>query len=335
MRFAVQPAAMNGPEAVQYALDAILFRVEDEVHEMDIPQADQLEESLWYRSSRPVRQKLLEKIAEASLYRGLPSEGPHLRQAEVTDAASATQARSLAYSPLLVLLENDVSDAALVEAALKKFAKPATVELCFGAPSRLAPPSFEMESRGGFGELEKLISKRRDEAASQGRMPRLVVVTDSDGEWVGDVKKHAQDIRKDCKQATIPCPPLNKRKAENYIPDAVWRAWSDEPKHTSSRPAVAALLRLSPEQRDHVQLDDTNKPPWNEAEPAAVLLFQTPKVSAADRDVLTKASLKGSGSNMKILALRVYAGKFTPDDLRARDHQGDLQRLVRHIEDEL
>ncbi len=335
MRFAVQLAAMNGREVVQNALDAFLVRVEDEVHEMDIRQADQIEQSQWYRSSRPVRQKLLEEIAEASLYRGLRHEGPHLRQAEVTDAASATQARSLAYSPLLVLLENDVSDAALVEAALKMFAKPATVELCFGAPSRLAPPSFEMESRGGFGELKKLIPKRLNEAASQGRPPRLVVVTDSDGEWVGDVKKHAQDIRDDCKQANIPCPPLNKRKAENYIPDAVWRAWSAVPEHTSSRPAVVALLRLSPEQRDHVQIDDTNKPPWNEAEPAAALLFQTPKVSNADRDVLTKASLKGSGLDMKILALRDYAHALTPDDLQTRDHQGDLLRLVRHIEDEL
>ena len=335
MRFAVQLAAMNGPEVVQNALDGILVRVEDEVHEMDIPQADQIEQSQWYRSSRPVRQKLLEQIAEASLYRGLRNQGPHLRQAEVTDAASATQARCLAYSPLLVLLENDVSDAALVEAALKMFAKPATVELCFGAPSRLAPPSFEMESRGGHGNLPPLITKRLAQAAAQGRPSRLVVVTDSDGEWVGDVKKYAQDIRDDCKQANIPCPPLNKRTAENYIPDAVWRAWSAVPDHTSSRPAVEALLRLSPEQRDHVLIAKTNEPPWNDAVPAAALLFQTPKVSDADRDVLTKASLKGGGDKRMILALQQHAQALTPGDLAARDHQGDLMRLVRHIEDEL
>ena len=149
------------------------------------------------------------------------------------------------------------------------------------------------------------------------------------------MKKHAQDIRDYCAAANIPCPPLNKRKIENYIPDAVWRAWSAVPGHTSSRPAVEALLRLSPEQRDHVQIDDTNKPPWNDSVPAAALLFQTPKVSDADREVLTKASLKGSGANRKILALRDYAHALTPGDLQTRDHQGDLLRLVRHIEDTL
>lgn len=333
MRFVVYPTAMNGPESVLNELDAILLRVENDVHEMEVPPADQLEQSPWYQSSRPDRRKTLQQIATQSLYRGNRTKGPHLRHTDVQDAASAIRAKNLAHSPLRVLVENDDSDRALVAAALTKFASAATVKLCFGAPSKLAPAAFEVESRGGHGNLPTLISKRLAEAASQGCPPRLVVVTDSDGEWVGDVKPYAQKIRNQCAQAAIPCPPLHKRNAENYIPDAVWRAWSAEREHTSARPAVDALLKLSREQRDHVRIEKTDTPPWDPKVTAAASLFVT--VSDPDRDLLTKASLKGKAEKRMILALQQYEQAFTAADLSARDHQGDLKQLVRHIEDEL
>jgi hypothetical protein len=333
MLFAVHPAAMNGEEGILDALDAILLRVEDDVHEAELIGADDLEASAWYQSSRPDRRKLLEKIAGASLHRSPRTRGPHLRRVEVNDPVSAAQARSIALAPLLVLLENDISDGALVEAALRTLAEPATIELCFGAPSRLEPPAFQMESRGGHGELRKRIARCLEEAASRGRPHRVVVVTDSDGEFPGEVKQHAQEIRIDCATQGISCPPLNKRTAENYIPDAVWRAWADGPEKTVAKPMVKALLRLSPEQRDHVNMARSGQDPWNKNTPDAVALFQG--ISAADEEVLRQAHLKGKGNTMVILALRDHSDALTAIDLRTRDHQGDLLALVRNIEDEL
>ncbi len=333
MRFVVHLTAMNGPESVLNELDAILLRVEYGVHEMEIPEADLLEQSSWYGSSRDGRRKVLEQIAEQSLYRGNRTKGPHLRHTDVQDAASATMARCQAYSPLVVILENDESDGALLEGAVRKFASAPAVELCFGDPSRLTPKSFDLQHAGGYGSVLRFVEKYRGDAAQQGRPPRLVVVADSDGEWVGDVKPHAQKIRDGCAQAAIPCPPLNKRNAENYIPDAIWAAFSANGANTSARPAVTALLRLSEEQRDHVRIGETKQAPWDEDVPAAASLFQT--VPPDDQAQLEKANLKGTGARRMILALKQYEQAFTAADLSARDHQGDLKQLVRHIEDEL
>ncbi|AUX46506.1 uncharacterized protein SOCE26_080120 [Sorangium cellulosum] len=333
MLFVVQLAAMNGEERVLDALDAILVRVEDDVHEAELIDVDELEASAWYQSSRRDRQKLLEKIAEASLHRSPRKRGPHLRRVEVSDPATAAQARVIAHAPLLVLVENDISDGSLVEAALRTLAEPATIELCFGAPSQLEPPAFKMESRGGHGELKKLIVSCIKDAAARGRRPRMVVITDSDGEWPGEVKSHAQEIRTDCARHGIPCPPLNKRTAENYIPDAVWHAWVSDPDKTAAKPMVEALLRLSREQRDHVNMARPDQSPWDKNKPKAVALFQG--VSTADEDILRRSNLKGRSDSMLILALKVHANALTSIDLQARDHQGDLLNLVRNIEDEL
>ncbi|UQA56387.1 hypothetical protein [Polyangium aurulentum] len=333
MLFAVQLAAMNGAERVLNALDAIATRVEDNVHEVEILDADELESTAWYRSSRLERRKLLEEIAEASVYRSPRTRGPHQRRVEVSDETTAASAKAVAYAPLLVLLENDVSDKALVEAALRMFAEPATMELCFGPPSKLDPPAIEMESRGGHGELKGLIERRCEEAAARGRRHRLVVVTDSDGEWKGDVKKHAQAIRDECVARGIRCVLLKKRTAENYIPDAVWQALVEDRNFASMRPAVEALSRLSADQRDHVHLD--TKDPWDLTKPQVRELFDG--VSPADYETLRLASLKGKGADRFILALIDDRGKhaLTPSNLQNRDQHGDLLELVRHIEEEL
>ena len=332
MLFAIQPAAMNGTDPVLSLLDAIVARSADEVHKTEIIHADQLENSRWYSTSRADRRKLLEEIATTSIYPSLRTRGPHLRQVEVSDEASAARARNIAYTPLTVLAENDVSDGALVEAALRVFGAQATIELCFGAPSKIDPPAFQIESRGGHGELPKLIATRVAEATARKRPARLVVVTDSDGEWPGDVKDHAVNIRGLCAAEKIPCPPLNKRTAENYIPDAVWSEWVADRSRTNMKPVVEALLRLSSKQRDHI---DMGSPAASLASTGqdVVVLFQS--VSVADRTVFRGVNLKGKKDAMMILVLKNQAATLTPADLEARDHQGDLLALVHHIENEL
>jgi hypothetical protein len=256
-----------------------------------------------------------------------------LQRVEVSDTRSATRAQSLAYTSLVVLAENAISDRILIEAAVRTFAGARTVELCFGALSQLDPPSFRVESGGGHGELKKLLAERLEEARVRRRPHRIVVVIDSDGEWSGEVKEHAAEIRNECVANGVPCPPLNKRTAENYIPDDVWRAWAAIPAHTNARPAVDALLRLSREQRDHLHMAAPGTGPWNPANLKAVALFQS--VSGLDRDLLTQANFKGRGDTMMIFALREHAAALTASDLQDRDHGGDLMNLVCQIEDNL
>jgi len=119
MLFAIGLTVMNGDEAGLDALDAIAVRVEDDVHEAVLADADLLPATRWYQTSRPDRRKLFEGIAGASLHRSPRVKGPHLRRVEVHDSASAAVGRSLATASLLVLAENEFSDGALVKAATR------------------------------------------------------------------------------------------------------------------------------------------------------------------------------------------------------------------------
>jgi hypothetical protein len=333
MLFAVRLDAMNGSETVLNLLDALIARIEDDIHELEIADADLLETSGWYKSCRPDRRNMLEKSAKASLHRAPRTRGPHLRRIEVQDENTAKSARSIANTPLQVLVENFESDGALVKFALKTFATKAAWELCFGAGAQCTPPALRIESPGGHGELPKLLNARLKEAADRGIEPRVVVIVDCDGEWVGDVKAYAKRIRDECAAVAVPCPPLNKRSAENYITDAVWRAWAAEPSHTNSRPAVDALLRLSYYQRDHVKIGPGNSDPWDLSNPKAVSLFAN--VSAQDWDLLKVASLKGRDSRAIASILETHKSILTRAEFLARDNQGDLEAVVRSIEDGL
>lgn len=333
MLFSIRSSAMSGGDAICNKLDQILSRSEDGVHEIEILDAESLEESDWYRTCRADRRKLLEAMAQSALYRSEKKRGPHLRRFDVVDDATATCAKQLAHTPLEVLVENAFSDGALVTAAINVFGEPETIELCVGSPSTLDPPAFLITSGGGHGELSKLIRKRLEEAAARGRPPRMLVVTDSDGEWNGDVKVHAQDIRDECLQNGIPCPPLDHRTAENYIPDEILKAWAEAKGDNRAHLAVSALIELGRDQRDYVRIGKGNEAPWNANEPAVAALFEG--VALESYELLTKASLKGRNDGMVIFSLLDHKEKLTREVFLRRDHRNDLPTLVQQIEDEL
>ena len=330
MLFRVTLPPMNESETTLNMLDTLLNRVEDEVHELELEGSDMVEETSWYQSCRSDRRKLLEKCAEASLHRSPKTRGPHLRRIEVTDGNSARDARNIAFTPLTVLVENRLSDGALVKVALRVFASQQTWDLCFGSGAGCTPAAFELDSGGGQGEVGKLLDVRLSEANRRGLPPRLVVVVDSDGQWVGDVKKDITAIRNTCAASNVPCPPLNKRTAENYIPDAFWSRLASDLDHTVARPAIEALLRLSRDQRDYVNMGPGV--PWDVSNANSSALFSG--VSDTDQTTLSKANLKGGGSSM----MRKFAdpaAALTPEDFETRDPGGDLEALARCIEDEL
>ena len=331
MRFVLERAVMNGPETVLDKLDDLLARVEDEVHEIDIIDADLLEESAWFTSSRQTRREILQRIAQTSVHRSARTSGPHLRCVNVSDEATVKIARHLAYTPLHVIVENFSSDGALVKFAIAKSGTPEIKKLCLDSGASATPPAFQLESPGGHGEILKLLDKRLDEAAARGIPPRVLVVTDSDSEWPGDIKSHAQNIQNKCVSAGAPCVILTKRTAENYVPDVIWKAWAAD--HPRSSAAVDALIRLSHEQRDHVNIDKGNSPPWNTSSPGAQSLFSN--VSAEDEGHLRKASLKGRGETAISFILDKYASLCTTVALSARDQKADLKAVLQMITDEL
>jgi hypothetical protein len=331
MTFAIGQGAMNSCETVLNKLDALLKRVEDDIHELEILDADLLETSAWYESCRHDRRTMLEKGAQALIHRSPRTGGPHLRRIEVTDDTTATKACDAAHTPLNVLLENANSDGALVKFALRVFANSSAWELCYGTGALRTPPALVIESRGGHGELKKLIAERVKEAQTRGLEPRLVVMTDSDGEWSGDVSDHAKQIRDKCASDGVACPPLNKRTAENYLPDAIWRAWSDGLQGTTIRPTVDALLGLSYQQRDHVRFENRGRAPCELSKPNVAALFAD--VSTADQELLKAADLRGAASKALTAALEWPFPTLTPTNIRTRDHDGDLEALVRCIED--
>lgn len=333
MLFAVKPEAMNGTDTVLDKLDDLISRVEDDIHELELADADLLEDSGWYKGCRGDRRHLLKKCAEAWLHRTPRTRGPHLRRIEVNDESTAKAACTIAFTSLQVLVENSGSDGALVKFAIKVFATPVAWELCFGTGAQRTPPAIRIDGPGGSGELPKLLRVRLQEAAARGVEPRIVVMTDSDGEWVGDVKTSARKVRDDCASAGVRCPPLNKRSAENYIPDAVWMAWAAQLQHSSAGPAVDALLRLSCHQRDYVNIGAENVDPWDSSKPDAASLFAS--VSAQDRDLLKAARFKGRRSLAIASMLELQVSTLTHTEFQSRDHEGDLEALVRCIEDEL
>jgi hypothetical protein len=331
MRFDITSTAMNGLEQTLDDLDAILGRAEIGIHILDIADPDELLASSWYGTCRPNRRKVLEEFVRVSAYRGVETKGPHRRRIPVTDAASARRANALAYSEFRVLLENADSDGRLVKLALHVFATPATLALCYGHGASCTPKAVEIESRGGIGELKKLLEVRLEEAAMAGLEARIVVVQDSDAEWLGDAKPAPDAVAAVCAAKGVPCPPLTKRMAENYVPDSVWSAWAADRENTAHRAMVKALLSLTPGQRDFVKFDRPSTPPWKNGKIEVATLYAGVAVSVYDE--LTRSSLKKLAESALEFALKESLP--SPAEISTRDANADLERIVRTIEDGL
>ncbi len=333
MLFRVFPTAANGPEELLNRLDSILRRIEESVHELEIMDVEIVEESAWYRQSRPARRTFIEKCATAGAYRPKRTKGPHLKVLEVADLDTARVAEKAALTSLFAVVENSESDRSLVKAAMRLYGTHEGFALCFEGGAACAPRAFDFENAGGFGEVMKRVRRRLNEATQSDSVPRIVVLIDGDGEWEGDVKHHAVEIQDECRKLGVPVILLKKRGPENYIPDTVWRAWAAEREKKSALPAVEALLRLSDSQRDYVDMKGRGTSPWSKDKVRCRALFSD--VASDDEARLTDFDLKGEGDQMRIFLLDKYAAALSPESMRDRDSTGELAELARIIEDEL
>ncbi|MCP4004054.1 MAG: hypothetical protein GY725_07655 [bacterium] len=115
MRFVLHANALNGDGQILALLDRLVDRVADEVHRIDVPDADLLQESLWYEEARPLRRKILTTAIASPPRKAVDDRGPHLKVIEVEDAESTRLADKLAHTPLVVLVEDREADGLLLD----------------------------------------------------------------------------------------------------------------------------------------------------------------------------------------------------------------------------
>ena len=127
MRIEIDISAANDPDALQW-LDRILHKIEDGWHVWDTDSEsnpDAFEDTTWTRDGGRQGDQVREMLI-ASIQRGAWTLAPHGRRVRVTtcpngaDELKPEDATRLAEEPLVILVENRVSDGAFVERVVKE-----------------------------------------------------------------------------------------------------------------------------------------------------------------------------------------------------------------------
>lgn len=300
-------------------LDRIMSRIEDGAHEWSIEDPDMLETSNWLNARQHFRE-IFRGAVKAGSY---PRHGIHSRCVIVNPQPRGGElapepAWHYVDQPLKILVENRFTDGQLLN-TIFAFLAPGPLEQLLQAK---VYKLIEVDSPGGNGELKKLVADYAEAAYEKGIPVRVVVFTDSDGRFPGDIHRGAQAVSDVCDEHLIPCCILSKRAIENYIPDEVLSAWA--PKFL--RAQVAALLRLTPQQRDHFPIKSGKD--FSKLTTAEQSLYAT--VSSGDQ----KALAQGLGDHI-VATLKTHKDLLSKEVLERRDHTGDLSRLIQMLANEI
>lgn len=345
MRVSFSQEALDDAGAFRH-LDRIIYDIEDGRHEWHIDDPDAIEQSRWFQGHRASLRVMLEKAA----IRPTPRKPRRLHQTLLIvgadtppGALSPGKAVQFLQTPLKILMENRNTDGAFLDAVLAVLADPETVRL------KEELEALVYDSPGGNGELKKLVEDVHEKALWKGHPPRAVVFTDSDGPRAGQMSDQAKAVAETCQTLGMPCVVLRKRSIENYVPDEVIVEWGNEPKQTSARPRVAAILRLVGEQRDHFPMKTCLQNYKMKPEEIELYMSGTkyPKLSDEDAKVLQE---RGFGTYFVEIffatngddefernahGARLPRTSLTAEALRRRDGSGELDRLVAEIEERL
>ena len=156
------------------------------------------------------------------------------------DELKPEDAFRLADEPLVILVENRVSDGAFVKRVVTELDK--SLHGLWRRPGE----AVQFDSPGGVGQMLAEVERR-----TQGRRfrPRLIVIADSDRKGPDDTASPAvRALCRRCKALGVPCWVLAKREAENYLP----RVLLDERPGTGADDArlVEAWDRLNDDQKN-------------------------------------------------------------------------------------
>lgn len=147
------------------------------------------------------------------------------------------------HEPLFVLTENDI-DGELVVAASRSRGRD---EL----RAAMTLKWVRINGRGGTGEIPPRLERSHP-------LERLFVLIDSDrNTWGGPIARKAEEIRKLCEIAGIPCHVLARREAENHLPLSLLNSSATRQGQATAqlRRGVRALEQQTPEERWVVTLD--------------------------------------------------------------------------------
>jgi len=217
VRIEIDFSAANDPDAHQW-LDRILYRIEDGWHVWDTagqPNPGAIEASTWIRDGGRQGDRVRELLV-ASVQRDAWTYAPHGRRMRVTACPNASDeltpedASRLADLPLVILVENRISDGAFVKRVVTELDK--SLHRLW---QRLNEP-IQLDSVGGVGQMLAEVERR-----SQGRRyrPRLVVIADSDRKGPDDTASPTvRALCRRCEALGVPCWVLAKREADNYLP---------------------------------------------------------------------------------------------------------------------
>ncbi|MBF0096331.1 MAG: hypothetical protein HQM04_12815 [Magnetococcales bacterium] len=292
MKIFINPDAVANQEDWPYMIE-IACRVFRGYHIFDHQSFTDIEGSEWYHHIEKFFGRLsIEKMIMSAAW---PSS-IHNKKITVTHQSNnihsnltPDHAVIFVSKPLKILIENRNSDGIFLKAMIRTLADKALIDYCN------LPESITCDSPGGVGELPKTIEAF---AAQSNLIPlRVIVMSDSDSEYIGDQKDHINKIKATCNKHNIPYHVLTKRSIENYIPDAIWIEWAKEPNMTKYKSKINDFLAHTTCERDYCNVKE---------------LFGDECYKLLD----------------------TYAQSLTRENLRDRDGHGELEKLLQMIMDE-
>jgi hypothetical protein len=334
MRFVLYATALDGEDELLRLIDRLVDRVADEAHRVEVPDADLLRESGWYKEARQSRRRLLTEVVAIPPRKHINSNGPHAKQIEVRNIGEARIADKLAHTPLTILVEDREADGILLDILVEELGSP-ELKVLWKKGQKITPEAFKIENSGGIGAMPQRIERAMDDAMQQGCPLRLFVLCDSDKRWPGDNQCQSYElILKLCQKCTdldIPIHVLQKRASENYIPDAVIEAVRDDPRNANRVNHYNALLERSPVQRDHFPIKDGLDAKERSAAINAGLYAREEEPNL----ILLQQRLFPKRPRPFLLLNNERRSEFTAVGLRERDGNDELDTLVNAIAREL
>lgn len=247
MRIEIDPGVADDRESHQW-LDRILHKIDDGWHVWDttgLKDSGEFDATTWIHE-RGTQGDWVRQLLVASIKRDAWTPSPHQRRIRVTadpkvrDELGPQDGARFAEEPLVVLVENRISDGAFVRRVVTELDK--TLHNFWQSPGE----PIRFDSVGGAGQMPDEIERRTQEGKHR---PRLVVIVDSDKKYPTDSgSSEARTVSGKCAQRQVACWALAKREAENYLPQVLLDARPNPGPNHSQR--VQAWARLNDEQKD-------------------------------------------------------------------------------------
>jgi len=304
----------NDPMALTF-LDRLIFRADEAAHDVVLRDADLLSESEWFQHARQIARDLLLELCELARASAWSAERADVTTWQISTSAEAERALRIANSPLKVLVENRLRDGALLEVAVRLLAGELVQKLWLHPPM---PPAIDVVHSGGTGDMSAFIAREANSARQAGLPLRLIVVVDSDRSNPEQPPSQlATEIEQKASELGARPFILAKHEAESYIPDFHWRIeLTRDPQNPGWANKITDLLSGSVDDRDYCDMGKLGykrvPAQYDQKRPYHLEVL------------LQRVQQQNEPAVRDEMAI----------DLRARDHLGELDAILRLIDQE-